>query len=219
MRRTETWYRHRFFEGWQEDPFVYGWYRDDELRGYLRYHVDRDEDGDRTLTVWEFGAPDDAAAVNLLRFLHRHEAQMDRLDLHARPGDLVFDLVEDPRDVELEVQPGPMGRLVDVTAGLEALPAPDGVGETLALSVADPPADWNDGDFAVEVGDGTIVVEPDGGDGPAASLPVHTLSRLALGTTTVERARLAGGLEADAATADRLTALFPPRETFLREFF
>lgn len=218
MRRTEDWYRHRFFEGWQEDPFVYGWYRDDELRGYLRYDVER-EDGDRQLRVWEFGAPDREAAVNLLRYLHRHEAQVDEIALHARVDELLFDLVDDPRAVDLEVRPGPMGRLVDVAAGLEALPAPAGVEAALTLAVEDPLADWNDGAFAVEARDGDVVVSTEDGDHLDATLPVETLSQLAFGTTTAERAAVAGGLEADEDVQSRLDDLFPPREVFLREFF
>ncbi len=214
MRRTVNWYRHRFFRSWQEDPFVYGWYRGDELRGYLRYDVEREGD-DRQLRVWEFGAPDDEAAVNLLRFLHRHEAQVDQVAVHAPADELLFDLVEDPRAVDLELRPGPMGRLVDVVAGLEALPAPAGVEGSLALSVADPLVDWNDGAFGLDARNGAVAVEP----GPAAALPVETLSRLALGTTTAARAAVAGGLQADEAATSLLDALFPPREVFLREFF
>lgn len=217
-RRSDAWYRHRFFEGWQDDPFVYGWFRDDELGGYLRYGVEEVGDDER-LDVWEFGAPDEAAVVNLLRFLHRHEDQVDRLRVYAPVDDLVFDLVEDPGAVEVAVRPGPMGRLVDVAAGLEALPAPSGADGSVTLSVTDPLADWNDRPFAVEARAGSLTVEAADGDAADAVVPVQTLSRLAFGSTTVERAAIAGGLEAtDEATAWLETA-FPPRRTFLREFF
>ncbi len=36
---------------------------------------------------------------------------------------------------------------------------------------------------------------------------------------TAERAAVAGGLEGDRAAVEALGALFPPRETYLREFF
>ncbi|NIS30997.1 MAG: GNAT family N-acetyltransferase, partial [Actinobacteria bacterium] len=57
------------------------------------------------------------------------------------------------------------------------------------------------------------------GEGPTASLPIETLSRLAVGSMTAERAAVAGGLEGDRAAVEALGALFPPRETYLREFF
>lgn len=218
MRRTEAWYRHRFFASWRDDPFVYGWRRDGELRGYLRYVVG--EDDDRVLRVVEFGAPDHAATVNLLAFLARHADQMARVVVHRPADDLPFDLAADPDDVDAEHLPGAMGRLVDVAAGLEALPAPDGVEASLTLEVDDGLVDRNDDTFAVQAADGAFTVEAGEGDGPRARLPVETLSRFAFGTTTVERAALAGGLDApDEAARDRLSALFPPRELFLREFF
>ncbi|MFB6352550.1 MAG: enhanced intracellular survival protein Eis [Halobacteriales archaeon] len=219
MRRTDAWYRHRFFEGQRTDPYVYGWYRDGELRGYLRYDVD-EADEERRLRVWEFGAPDPDAAVNLLRFLHRHEAQVDAVRLHAPADDRLFDLVDDPGEVELAVRPGPMGRLVDVAAGLESLPAPPGVEARVTLAVEDGLAGWNDGSFTLTAEDGDLAVEPaaEGADRDA-TLPVETLSRLALGATTVERAAVAGGLNADDAARADLAAVFPPRALFLREFF
>ena len=218
MRRTDAWYEHRFFEGWRQDPFVYGWEDDGRLRGYVRFHVD-EEDDESVLRVTDFGAPDDAAAVNLLRFLYRHEGQVDELRISAPVDDRLFDLVDDPRDVELTVRPGPMGRVVDVATSIEALPAPAGVEGSVTLEVADGLCEWNDGAFAVSIADGAFAVQADPGGDPDASLPIETLSRLAVGATTAERAALAGGLVAGADAIDALGALFPPRETYLREFF
>lgn len=218
MRRTEEWYRHRFFEGWQDDPYVFGWWSDGELGGYLRYHVTK-EDGDRTLRVIEFGAPDHRAAINLLGFLRGHADQVDTLAIIAPLDELVLDLVDDPGAVEVTYVPGAMGRLVDVAAGLEALPAPDDVETSVVLDVTDDLCDWNDRPFVLEAAAGAIAVERSDGDGPRAAMPVDTLSRLALGTTTVERAAVGGDLEADETARSRLAALFPTREVFLREFF
>lgn len=218
MARTVEWYRNRYFESWDGDPFVYGWDHDGELRGALRYDV-KEADDESLLRVLEFGAPDDAAIVNLLRFLYRHEDQADQIQLYAPVDDLLFDLVEDPPAVELTVRPGPMGRIVDVESALEALPAPADVETSVTLSVGDDLADWNDDTFAVEASGGAIEVERGADDGPRAALPIETLSRLALGTTTARRAAVAGGLEADEATLDRIRDLFGPRAAFLREFF
>lgn len=218
IRRSDAWYRHRFFHGWRDDPFVFGWYRDDELGGYLRYQVESDGD-DSVLTAWDVGAPDRAAMVNLLRFLHGHEAQVDRIRLYGPVDDVLFDLVEDPRAIDVEVHPGPMGRLVDVVTGLEAVPVPADVEGSLRLSVADPLVDWNDTTVTTTASDGEITVEPTPDEPSDAGLPIETLSRLVLGTTTVDRAFSSGELEADDETRDLLTALFPPREVFLREFF
>lgn len=218
MRRTADWYRHRFFEGWDRDPYVYGWRRDGALRGYLRYDVAED-DGDAHLRVWELGAPADDATINLLRFLYRHDDQVDRLRVHAPTDERLFDLVEDPAAVDLEVRPGPMGRLVDVAAGLGGLPTPAGGGASVPISVTDPLVDWNDGGFTLRADAGAIAVEAAADVDPAATVSIDTLSRLALGSTTAEQAATAGGLAAAPADVARLDALFPPREGFLREFF
>jgi predicted acetyltransferase len=218
MRRTEAWYRNRYFRSRTGDPFVYGWFEDDELRGAIRYDVEEADDDSR-LRVWEFGAPDDAATVNLLRFLHRHEDQADRIRGNAPVDDLLFDLVEDPASVELTVRPGPMGRIVDVVSAIEALPAPADVETTLALAVTDDLAGWNDDTFVLDASGGRFDVRRADADGTTAEVSIETLSRLALGTTTARRAAVAGALEADAAAVEQLERLFPPREAFLREFF
>ena len=106
MRRTDGWYEHRFFEGWRGDPFVYGWRRDGELRGYVQYTVDEEAE-DSVLQVTDFAAPDDRAAVNLLRFLYRHEGQVDQLRLFdhlSLSGDVeqVLDEVFHPVDRRLD---------------------------------------------------------------------------------------------------------------------
>lgn len=218
MARTVEWYRNRYFESRGGDPFVYGWEHAGELRGVLRYDV-KETDEESVLRVLEFGAPDDAATVNLLRFLHRHEDQADRIQLHAPVDDLLFDLVEDPPSIELTVRPGPMGRIVDVESALKTLPAPAGVETSITLTVADGLADWNDDTFAVEASERAFDVTRGAADDPHVVLPIETLSRLALGTTTARRAAVAGGLDADEGALDRLHDLFAPREAFLREFF
>lgn len=217
MRRSEDWYRHRFFEGWEGQPFVYGWERDGQLRGYLRYDVEHDDD--RLLRVTDFGAPDAEATVNLYRFLYHHEGQADEVRIYAPPDDRLFDLLEEPRAVDLSLRPGPMGRLVDVPTAVETLPAPEGVEASLTLEVTDELCDWNDGTFGVQAAAGAFTVQEGPGDGPRVELPIETLSRLAFGGMTAERAALAGGLDADSEAVARLGTLFPPRDVYLREFF
>ncbi|MFB6361258.1 MAG: enhanced intracellular survival protein Eis, partial [Halobacteriales archaeon] len=218
MRRTEAWYRHRFFDARGDEPFVYGWYADDRLAGYLRYEVEKPE-GERQLQVSDFGNPDAAATVNLLRFIHRHAAQAETVQLHARPSELLFELVEDPQAVDMEVLPGPMGRLVEVSSALAALPAPPESEAQLTVSIADDLAPWNDGPVTIAASDGRYDVQSGAAEAASAELPIETLSRLACGSLTAQRAADAGRLEADGEGVSLLADLFPPRETFLREFF
>lgn len=218
MRRTEAWYRHRFFDSASGEPYVYGWVADGRLAGYLRYEVNKSE-GERELQVTDFGNPDAAATVNLLRFINRHAAQAESVQVHAQPSERLFELVDDPREIDMEVLPGPMGRLVEVTSALEALPAPADAEAGLTVSVTDDLAPWNDGPMTLTASDGRYEVQGDTTDTVSAELPIETLSRLACGSLAAQRAAEAGVLEADDEAISLLAALFPPREGFLREFF
>jgi len=218
MRRTEAWYRHRFFDSRGDEPYVYGWYTDDRLAGYLRYEVNKSE-GERELRVLDFGNPDTAATVNLLRFINRHAAQAESVQVHAQPSELLFELVGDPQEVDMELLPGPMGRLVEVPTALEALPAPTDAGARLTVSVTDDLAPWNDGPTTLTASEGRYEVQGGLADNVSAELPIETLSRLACGTITAQRAAEAGALEADDEAVSLLAELFPPRKGYLREFF
>ncbi|MFB6360401.1 MAG: enhanced intracellular survival protein Eis [Halobacteriales archaeon] len=218
MRRTETWYRHRFFDSRGDEPYVYGWFSNDQLGGYLRYEVNKSE-GVRELQVSDFGNPDPAATVNLLRFINRHAAQSEAVQLQARPSELLFELVDDPREVDMEVLPGPMGRIVDVASALESLPAPTDSEGQLTVSVADDLAPWNDGPMTLTASDGRYDVQGGSVETLGAELPIETLSRLACGSIAAERAAEARALEAEEEAVSLLADLFPQREGFLREFF
>jgi len=197
---------------------VYGWYTDDRLAGYLRYEVNKSE-GERELRVSDFGNPDTAATVNLLRFINRHAAQAESVQVHAQPSELLFELVGDPQEVDMELLPGPMGRLVEVPTALEALPAPTDAGARLTVSVTDDLAPWNDGPTTLTASEGRYEVQGGLADNVSAELPIETLSRLACGTITAQRAAEAGALEADDEAVSLLAELFPQREGYLREFF
>ncbi|RRJ27823.1 GNAT family N-acetyltransferase [Halocatena pleomorpha] len=212
MDRTEQWWRKRVFE-WRTDPYVAGWERDGELRGYLVYTIEDDEQ--RTMAVEELGAIDTEAYTELLRFCRYHDSQVDRITINAKDM-LVSDFVDDPYAVDIEVQPGAMIRVVDVERALSSLSYPtDGA---VVLEVIDGIAEWNDRRFRLVVEDGvpTCTVT---GDSPDATVDVATLSQIVVGYRGVERAAQTGGLRASQATLETLTALFPRTEPYLREWF
>ncbi|WP_135830427.1 GNAT family N-acetyltransferase [Halorussus halobius] len=227
LDRTEQWWRKRIFEGWQGDPYVYGWADDaGELRGYVAYRVE-DEDGGKRLAADEFVAADHEARLHCLRLLADHDSQVDRVSFYGTPDADLFDVVDDPGDVECEVKPGPMARIVDVPAAFEAFaePAPDapeGAATEFTLSVSDPLADWNDGTFRVALADGTATCEPtDAPDDEAdATTGVGALSQVVAGYHSVADAERFGDLEIRTpAVRDALAAAFPEREVFLTEGF
>ncbi|MFC5970251.1 enhanced intracellular survival protein Eis [Halomarina salina] len=224
MYRTEEWWRKRVFQGWEDEPYVAGVEREVEgeetLVGYLVYRFDEDGD-DRTLTVQETCAVDHDAYVELLRFCRYHDSQVGTVELYGRPDTDPFDLVTDPRDVSIELRPGPMVRLVDVERALGVLDYPDDATGSVTLAVDDDLATWNDDAFRLTVEDGRATCEPVG-ELPAdedATLGVGALSQLAVGYRSAGRLREIGRLSADDGTVEALDALFPTEEVVLREGF
>ncbi|WP_050034242.1 GNAT family N-acetyltransferase [Halorubrum halophilum] len=235
MDWTEEWWRERALQGWKTDPFVYGWERDGELRAVCAYSFDDDTDDvadadDPVLRVSDVAVADDEAWFQLLRFFRNHDSQVAEVRIRAPPDAPLLNLVDDPRAVDCEVRTGPMVRLVDVAAALEALDPDPAVEAAFSLSVADPLVDWNDGTFRVVVADGSVAVEPangregddqapDAADAADAAVDVGALSQLYVGYRSVDEVARGDGLVVDSATADDLRALFPPRTTHLREGF
>ena len=241
MDWSEAWWRERVVRGWKTDPFVYGWARGGELRGLCRYSFDDDpDDADgAVMRVSDVATADDEAWFQLLRFCRNHDSQVAEVRIRAPPDAPLLDLVEDPRAVDCEIRTGPMVRLVDVAAALDALDPDPGAEAALSLAVDDPLVKRNDATFRVAVADGSVAVEPvDGGEGDAAGvndaagtpdaaaeIDVSALSQLYVGYRSVDevvRAGRLGGpgdrpLDGDAAAS--LRALFPPRTTHLRERF
>lgn len=217
LRRSEDWWRERVFERWGTEPYVYAWRDDGEVRGYLVYEIETDDE-ERTLRVYEWSHADFEAHRQLLRFLYTHDSQVSTVRLYQPEGSALLDLVDDPEAVECTVDAGPMVRLGDVRVALSRIEYPEAVDERVILDVNDPLVEWNDARLALTVGEGqgdcSKTVTP-----PDAIVDVNTLSQLAAGYFEVDEARRLGSLDCDEETADALSRLFPPETVCLREFF
>jgi predicted acetyltransferase len=222
--RTEKWWRKRIFESWRGDPYVYVWEKDGEAQGYVGYRI-RDGDDGRLLQAYEFAHADREARLNLLRFVANHDSQVERATIYTPHDTSLLDEADDPEDVECEVEPGPMVRLVDVPAAFEALDYPEAPNAEFTISVEDTLADWNDATFRVAVEDGQATCEPlpdspTADSDPDATADVSALSQIYAGYHSVEDAEVFGELEVrDSATREALAAMFPERDVFLREGF
>ncbi|RBI64529.1 GNAT family N-acetyltransferase [halophilic archaeon] len=221
--RTEDWWRERTFDTWSDgDPYAYGWFRDGELRSYLVYTVDDGDDGKR-LDVSDLAFANDEAYRHLLRFLHYHDSQVESVRFYEPANADLLDVVDDPRAVDCEIRTGPMFRLVDVPRALSRVTGPDGQDAEaegrVVLEVSDPLVDWNEGTFALELdGEGAGCTRTDAA--PDVTTDVNALSQVVAGYHSVGEAERFGNLSVvDADAGERLAALFPPREVFLREGF
>lgn len=212
LQRPEEWWRRRVFERWGDDPYVYRWDDEDGSRAYIAYTVDRnDEDGETTLQVTDMASRDHTGFRQLLRFLASHESQIDRISFRTAPDCPLFEMVEEPAEIECNLHPGPMFRLVDVERTLERLD-PD---ERLTLAISDPLAPWNDRTFSLssegcEPTDAEAMVETS----------VNTLSQLYAGSQSVESLEEVGELSVREERARPvLESLFPARRVYLGEHF
>ncbi|PSP74265.1 GNAT family N-acetyltransferase [Halobacteriales archaeon QS_3_64_16] len=236
MDRTEDWWRKRVFTGWDDDPYVTGIERDGRVVGYLVYDIEEGEAGDgRRMIVREAGHVDSAAYRAVLEFCRNHDSQVEECELRGPVDTSLQDLACDPSEIDVEVEPGPMIRIVDLSQSLAALSYPSDVEADLVLDITDTVADWNEGRFRLSIGDGSATCEPAGGgvDADAGSdsdsiagsdsdltASIATLSGVAVGHLSVEHGETVGDFEVASAEArEALEAAFPPRETFLREFF
>ncbi|MFB6073243.1 MAG: enhanced intracellular survival protein Eis [Halobacterium sp.] len=217
MDRTEEWWRNRVFTGWESDPFAYGLERDGDLAAYVTYVVDDGEDG-KVLQVHDMAAVDHDARLALLRFFADHDTQVEAVRFWTPADDDLLDVIPNADEVDATMQVGPMFRLVDVPDALEALSYPADAEASLTLNVSDPLADWNDDAFRLSVADGAASVERVD-DAPAVDLGVGALSQLYVGYRSASDLERTGDLAADADAVDALEAVFPERETLLREGF
>ena len=226
VERTEQWWRKRVFESWRTDPYVYVWEDDGgEVRGFAVYRIEDGDDGKR-LAVAELAYADEEAYLNLLRFFANHDSQVETVRHYAPNETTLLDRVDDPADLDCAVEAGPMARLVDVPAAIEALDYP-AANDEFTLAVADPLADWNDRTFRVSVADGRATCEPIAAERETLSeidadvrTNVSTLSQVYVGYHSVADAKTLGTLDvADSTAEETLDAMFPERSVFLREGF
>lgn len=216
-RRPERWWRERLLTGWEDEPFVYGWEHGGDLRGYVIYGV-ADRDDGRRLGLHDYGAVDVEAERALFEFLADHDSQVDSVHLHCDPSIPLLDRVEAAGELEAEIHPAVMARLVDVADAFRWLAPPEDREVAFTLAVDDDLAPWNDRSFAV-VADDEVRVTPDEERGPTVETDVATLSSVFVGYRSVDRARRTGALTGADEAVGALGALCPPRDTYMRNNF
>ncbi|MFC7175968.1 GNAT family N-acetyltransferase [Halosegnis marinus] len=220
LDRSEAWWRERQLRGWDSDPYVYLWRDDDgEPRAYVAYRIEGDW-GDRTFEARaNHAAADREAFRHLLGFLADHDSQVGTVRFRTAVDCPLHDMVADPAELDCELNPGPMARLVDVPATLDALDYP--TDSSLALGLVDPLLDEVTGTYDLAVAGGRATVErtaadPDGAD---ATLGIGPFSQLVVGYRSAADLAVGGELDADDGTVAQLDALFPATTPYLQEGF
>ncbi|MFW5924184.1 MAG: GNAT family N-acetyltransferase [archaeon] len=216
--RTESWWRNRAFHRWDFDPYVYVVERDGEPVGYVVYSVTADGD-EKELRVWDMAFVDPSAHRAVLRFVADHDSQVSSVRITGPPGEVVLDQVDDPASLDLEIEAGPMVRLVDLEPALEAISYPRSLSGRVTVAVDDPLVDWNDGRFALSFEVGRVTVEATDSS-PAVELGVGALSQLFVGYRSFSDLWAANEVTVtDTAGAELLATAFPESAVYLREGF
>ncbi len=223
LRRTEGWWRYRVFSSWYSERYVYGW-EDDEgtLRGYVVYSMEGgDTPEDRTMDVQELAYADPEARRQLYRFCRNHDSQVSTVKLFGPPDSTLLETLTDPRAATVTQKPGPMVRIVDLTAAVSALSVAADVSGSATVAVEDDHHDWNDGTFELSFANGAATCRETEAD-PDLTAGIGPLSLVLVGARSVSTLREQDRIdvhEGGTQGVETLAAACPPTPTYLREGF
>ncbi len=218
LDRSARWWRERTLEG----DWIYSWTPADAetATGHVAFRLpgESDDGSGATMIVDELVYRTEEARRQLLELIRRHAPQVDEVRWSAPEETRLVHEAVDPKAVTAAVEPGSMGRIVDLEVAIEQLPAERNPERPVTVGVDDPLLPANDATVRIEPGpDGPTCerVEDDDAD-TDAELGVGLLSKLYVGTlapsTAAERDLLS-------AAGDALDALFPERRVYLTDFF
>ena len=177
-----------------EFTYTYLYERDGKAEGYLTL---RGGKGDQT-NIREFISLTPRAQKGLLGLLKRHDMQTEKFAWHA-PNDDSFWLQQYNWDIETNLQPTAMGRVVDVAAALTAWKPAKNVQGAVRFAIEDEHCPWNTGTWQAEFADGVVSVIATGAD-PEVSLDIQAFTQAYFGTPTLEALRRADRLSVQSET-------------------
>lgn len=228
LKRSEDWWDIRKFNPWNKTGYCYLWEYEGEARGYVMYspHESSDDSWEKEMEVRELIYQDREAFYQLMRLLYNHGSQVSEIGVPAPfPSRLnMLDLVEDPRSVETELNPGVMVRIVDLEDALSRLRYPEDAEGELTLEVTDPLLESNEGVFTLEFSGETSKcrVKREGTSTGKAnfSLSIGSLSQLYTGYLSADQLATANKLDVrKESKLPLLNKAFPSCETFFNDGF
>ncbi len=205
----------------KRDRHVYLW-RDstDDPRGYIIFDNEKkpDAEWEYNMVTREWAALDGEARLGIFRFLRDHDSQINEISLRTAPGVPVRPYMNDPR-CKYDLEPGCMGRIVDVKQAFEAKVYPPSLAGQVRIGLKDEFAPWNDGAFTLKIEGGKAVVTP-GTAEVDFTIDIKCLSAIYIGFITLEEAHDLGKIQ-DISMADvkKLSPLFVERTPYLINFF
>lgn len=197
------------------DPYrIAGWRVDGQLRGYIVYKLQFDPP---TFTEVDMGYVDTETFRHLLYYVSGHETEAKHAQFQGPETGRVYDIAS-AGAVSCEIRPETVLRVTDVQAALETPTYP--TDDVITVAVTDRLLDRNDDTFELSVTDGVGECTPTTETEPDVETSVAALARLVAGYRPVETLCETTDLSvASESVASRLSALFPERQSFLRDDF
>lgn len=212
--RQQTEWRHLLSELKNDQGHAYLLTFNERPVGYIFYTLQAGQ-----IIVRELAYCDQAAQLALIDFLYSHRSHAQTVDWNA-PLDLadpvLFGLFEAKQD--LRVFPFMTARFADVEQGLALLTYPSGSWQ-ITMTVSDELAAWNNNTFELSVDQGQARLKPAAAPGVGVQLTVGTLTQLVLGRLSAAQLLAQGKIQATPTEIAVLTALFPPCNNFINEYF
>ncbi|WP_170006420.1 GNAT family N-acetyltransferase [Bacillus fonticola] len=208
LNRSDKWLERQFVK---EGTYtaVYTNHHGDQT-GYLVARV-RDE----KMTVTEWVALDQDARRGLWNFICQHDSMVKEVEMVMTADDTLAFEITNPIFTQKTV-PYFMARIVDVEAFFSKYIAQTSESAPVTLTVEDPYAPWNEGNWRIE---GTSIVKVPSGETSELEVDIQTLSALALGYITAEQAHDQGRLRGERLACQKFARYLTTRQTAFLDYF
>lgn len=148
---------------------------DGRLSGYVLYRLKNN-----AIQCRHFFYRDITAKRQLLHFFHRHNSQVEFLQLTVPETDTIQHLLGN-QYLEVKADPGMMVRVVDVAQGLASMKVQADLAGSFVMQVSDETAPWNQGNWHVTAFGGHLRTERIIDREPDCVLSIQRLSQLVYG--------------------------------------
>jgi predicted acetyltransferase len=151
-----------FFKGWGGKGHTsYLWHdKQGQPQAYIIYSFEEPKDSGREINVTTMGWTNRLAFYELLAFLANHDSQARKVNFSLSPSEDFFALLDDPRQAEIELNPGYMLRILDVARALEERAWQEDLKGTFSMVLRDDGLEWNNRAVQIEVANGKAQVKP-----------------------------------------------------------
>lgn len=223
FKRDKQWWQEMVFKRGKKENYIYVWKDKGKIQGYIIYNIIKSGKNfwNRDMSVREMFALDFKAYKQLLRFLYYHDSQVENINIFVPAGDSLVKYISDPRLEEHNYEPGTMFRLVDIKGFFNKINYPDNLNLSINFTVKDNYADWNNGNYTLEITDGKGECKDNLNiNSVDFIIDINRLAQLATGFLSVDDAIYLNLLDVrnDKIIGD-LKYILPERKLFFLEYF